>query len=88
MDAIYGSVHTSSVSDFPQFVHVVTYCDDDAGTFVTSNAFGVVVHGDAEVSPFVVDEGLVGGAEAGPERMLGEYRGAGAGSLPVDLDED
>lgn len=51
-------------------MHVVTYSHDDAGTFVASNTFGVVVHGDAKVSPFVVDEGLVGGTETGPEMTL------------------
>jgi hypothetical protein len=60
---------TGAVPDLPEIVHVGAYGDDDTRAFVPGDAAGDVGHLEG---PFVVEERLVGCAEAGV----------------VDLDED
>lgn len=55
-----------SVADFPFVMHVIADSYHDTGTFMARDALGGRLHSDAEWGPFIMDEGFVGGTEAGP----------------------
>lgn len=61
-----------TITHLPPVVHGISDGNDGASTFMPSYALGGLLHGQAEAGPFVVQERLVAGTEAGP----------------VDLDED
>lgn len=57
---------TSSVTKLPQVLYIWVNSNDLACTLVTSNAVRGIHHLHTEGSPFIMEEGLVRGAEAGP----------------------
>ena len=61
-----------TIAHLPPVVHGVSDGNDGASTLVPGYALGHLLHGQAKAGPFVVQERLVAGTEAGP----------------IDLDED
>ena len=59
-------LHARPIAKLPRVLHVWMDGDDFACALVPGDTVSGILHFHAEGSPFIVQEGFVGGAETGP----------------------